>query len=231
MQVGLRDRGEDPTAEGGGFQQATSVRLKACRTWTEVSAKPIRSRASPYSSAGGVPPISPSRVASASRIDAGSGRRVARSVMASRPPGLRTRQASVSTRSLAGDRLMAQLEITTSALASSTGRASILPRRNSRLVRPASAACRVAKLIISGVRSTPMTRPDGPTRRAHARASTPPPEPRSTTVDPAGSSTSTARLAQPSDAASAPTGRSSWPYRAVAIGCGSRVVLVLAAAP
>jgi hypothetical protein len=172
MQVGLRDRGEDPAAECGGFQEGDIGEAEDVEDLDGRVGKadPIQGVAVLLGWRGSSD--EPQPVASASRTDAGSGRRVARSVMASRPPGLKTRQTSDSTRSLAGDRLRAQLEITTSALASSTGRASIVPRRNSRLVRPASAACRVAKSIIFRVRSTPMIRPDGPTRRAQARAST-----------------------------------------------------------
>jgi hypothetical protein len=51
----------------------------------------------------------------------------ARSVTASRPPGTSTRHASASTRGLSTDRLSTQLEITTSALPSSTGRSSMYP--------------------------------------------------------------------------------------------------------
>jgi hypothetical protein len=128
MQVGLRDRGEDPAAECGGFQEGDIGEAEGVEDLDGRVGKadPIQGVAVLLGWRGSSD--EPQPVASASRTDAGSGRRVARSVMASRPPGLKTRQTSDSTRSLAGDRLRAQLEITTSALASSTGRASIVPR-------------------------------------------------------------------------------------------------------
>ncbi len=54
--------------------------------------------------------------------------------MARRPPGFRTRNASAKTAALSGDRLMTQLERTTSTVASATGSRSISPRRKSTFV-------------------------------------------------------------------------------------------------
>ena len=99
-------------------------------------------------------------------------------------PGRKTRKASRKTWGLSGDRLMTQLEMTTSTVSSATGRCSISPRRNSTLSALILRALARALLIMSLVMSTPMTRPPGPTCLAARKQSMPPPEPRSTTVWP-----------------------------------------------
>src|SRR6516225_6438794 len=55
---------------------------------------------------------------------------------ANRPPGLSTRKASLSTRSLSPERLITQFEMMTSTALSGRGMFSISPFRNSTLVNP-----------------------------------------------------------------------------------------------
>jgi hypothetical protein len=85
--------------------------------------------------------------------------------------------------------LRTQFEITTSTLASATGSASISPSRNSTLSSPVrsryAGRLRRALLSMSGVMSTPITRPDAPTFGPATTQSKPPPEPRSSTTSPA----------------------------------------------
>ena len=78
--------------------------------------------------------------------------------------GRRTRSASRSTRGLSGERLTTQLLTTASQVLSPAGRFSISPRRNSTLAQasPRSLAPSRALESMSGVMSTPMTRPEGP---------------------------------------------------------------------
>ena len=54
--------------------------------------------------------------------------------IARRPPGFKTLNASSNTLSFSGDKLITQLEMITSIVASATGRCSISPRRNSVLL-------------------------------------------------------------------------------------------------
>jgi hypothetical protein len=90
----------------------------------------------------------------------------ARSETANRPPGLSTRAISLQTCCLFGDRLITQFEMTTSTDASATGRCSISPRRNSTLLNPLRSVYAAifprARLSISGVMSTPITRRSHP---------------------------------------------------------------------
>jgi len=72
-----------------------------------------------------------------------------------RPPGARTRNISARTAGLSVDRLMTQLEITTSTDLSGNGTSSIVPFRNSTLVASALAALSRARSSISSVISTP----------------------------------------------------------------------------
>jgi hypothetical protein len=105
---------------------------------------------------------------------------------------------------LSVDRLITQLEITTSTLASSRGMSSIVPLTKLALVMPASARLRSASSSISSVMSSPYAVPPGATRRADSRTSRPPPEPRSRTSWPGRSSVNAVGLPQPREAASAP---------------------------
>ena len=101
-----------------------------------------------------------------------------------RPPGLRMRAISLNTTALSGTRLITQLLVMASTVPSSTGSFSSRPSRNSTFVTPAFAALRRARASISGVISTPMTLPVGPTVSEARKTSIPAPEPRSTTVSP-----------------------------------------------
>ena len=83
---------------------------------------------------------------------------------------------------------MTQFEMTTSTEASSTGRASMVPSRNSTFERPVVAknltAFLRARASISGVMSTPIARPPSPTFWAARNTSLPAPLPRSSTTSP-----------------------------------------------
>src|SRR6476661_3457308 len=125
---------------------------------------------------------------------------------ASRPPGLSTRKASLSTRSLSAERLMTQLEMITSTESAGSGISSISPRRNSTLVTPDFFWFSRASASMSSVMSRPYALPVGPTRRAESSTSIPPPEPRSRTVSPGLSSASAVGLPQPSEASTASAG-------------------------
>ena len=77
------------------------------------------------------------------------------SVTAKRPPGRSTRAASRKTAGLSAERLITQLEITTSTESSGSGTSSIVPFRNSTFSTPASRWFRRASSSISSVMSTP----------------------------------------------------------------------------
>src|SRR5215472_5902543 len=131
------------------------------------------------------------------------------SVTPMRPPGTSTRNISASTASLSVDRLMTQLEMTTSTAPSGNGTASISPLRNSTLVASALMAFALARVSISSVMSTPYANPDGPTRRAESNTSMPPPEPRSRTRSPSFRSATASGLPQPRLARTASSGKTS----------------------
>ena len=71
------------------------------------------------------------------------------------PAGVSTRNISASTAGLSTDRLITQLEMTTSTEPSGSGTSSIVPLTNSTLVAPALAALARARSSISSVMSTP----------------------------------------------------------------------------
>src|SRR5690606_7563713 len=125
-----------------------------------------------------------------------------------RPPGRRTRCIEAKTAGLSSDRLITQLEITTSMVLSGSGMSSMCPRRNSTFVAPASAALRRASSSISSVMSSPYALPVGPTLRAESSTSMPPPEPRSSTVSPGLRSATISGLPQPRLASRAAAGSS-----------------------
>src|SRR5882672_3867528 len=131
------------------------------------------------------------------------------SVTASRPPGRSTRAASASAEALSVERLMTQLEMTTSTQAAGRGMSSISPFRNSTLAIPASSALRRASASISSVMSSPYTLPAEPTRRAERMTSMPPPEPRSSTTSPSRRAATARGLPHPSEAWTAASG--TWP--------------------
>src|SRR5688572_11446497 len=140
---------------------------------------------------------------------------------ANRPLGLSTRNASAIARSLSAERLMTQLEMTTSTELSGSGMFSISPFRNSTFVTPARRPFSRASASISSVMSSPNTFPVGPTRRADSSTSMPPPDPRSRTVSPSRRSISAVGLPHPSEASTASLGRisvSSTPYKSPLIG-------------
>ena len=116
-----------------------------------------------------------------------------------RPPGVAPGTISANTAGLSVDRLITQLEITTSTDAvAAAGCPRCAPRRNSTLVAPASRRVRAGRGRASR-RSCPARRPcrSGPTRRAESSTSMPPPEPRSSTVSPWRSSATADRVAAP----------------------------------
>ena len=93
------------------------------------------------------------------------------SEMPRRPPGRRTRKVSANTAGLSMERLMTQLEITTSMVLPGNGMASMLPLRNSTLVAPALSAfdgrARASRRSCPGRRPCRWCRPGG--RRAGRR--------------------------------------------------------------
>jgi len=128
------------------------------------------------------------------------------SEMPIRPPGVSTRNISASTAALSADKLITQLEITTSTEASGSGTASIWPLTNSTLAAPALAAFCRARASMSSVMSTPQANPDGPTRRADSSTSIPPPDPRSSTRSPSRRSATAGGFPQPRLASTAACG-------------------------
>ena len=139
------------------------------------------------------------------------------SEMPIRPPGRSTRAISASALSFSGERLTTQFEMTTSTLPlelagvldhalEEVGVRRLSPHGRSR------ARARASRRSCRGRTRCPM----GPTRFAERSTSIPPPEPRSSTVSPAPSSTMATGLPHPRLAASVPSGsaeRSSDPYR------------------
>ena len=114
-------------------------------------------------------------------VRAAISRSVTMSASASLPPGRSTRAASANTRRLSAERLTTPLEITASNEPSSKGSSSMRAARkltcSSRRRRSDLASC-------SGVMSTPVTEPPGPTCAAAANTSMPEPLPRSSTRSP-----------------------------------------------
>src|SRR5271157_2083064 len=106
------------------------------------------------------------------------------SLIANRPPGFSIRAISRKTAGLSGARLMTQLEITQSTVASDSGSLSIVARWYSIFISPDLSALARARSIISGVMSMPIALPSGPTLRAASSTSRPPPLPRSTITSP-----------------------------------------------
>mmetsp|Transcript_8931 Transcript_8931/g.23139 ORF Transcript_8931/g.23139 Transcript_8931/m.23139 type:complete len:224 (+) Transcript_8931:684-1355(+) len=151
-----------------------------------TSVKPTLRMAAASSSGSGAPATQQARasaVLSASGIGPAP-RACTMSETAMRPPGRSTRNASAMTCCLSGERLMTQLEITTSTDPSPTGMCSISPSRNVTFCACSLPAFSRARETMSGVMSTPMTAPDGPTARPARSESKPAPEPRSTTTSP-----------------------------------------------
>ena len=99
--------------------------------------------------------MQPVQAAMSARVAASMSGSAMTSETAKRPPGRRTRAASASTLRLSPDRLMTQLEITTSTEASGSGTSSMKPLRNSTFSAPAFAALARASASISSVMSRP----------------------------------------------------------------------------
>ena len=107
---------------------------------------------------------------------------------------------------------MTQLEMTTSKESLGRGMDSISPLTNSTLATPRAAWFLRASSSISGVMSSPVTRPASPTCCAARKQSMPPPEPRSSTLSPGWSPARAVGLPHPAEAASDSMGRPSiWP--------------------
>src|SRR5438105_3287606 len=173
-----------------------------------MPSKPALASLSRYSCSSSAPATQPIQSSTLRRIAGGTSPRTTTSDTANRPPGLSTRNASVSTRSLSPERLITQLEMMTSTLTSGSGMCSISPLRNSTLSMPALRWLSRASASISSVMSSPYALPVGPTRLADSSTSMPPPEPRSSTTSPGLSCASAVGLPQPSEAAMASLGSS-----------------------
>src|SRR5215208_2974076 len=122
------------------------------------------------------------------------------------PPDLRTRNASEITLGLSVERLMTQLEITTSTLSSGSGISSMCPFRHSTFSTPASARFFSASASISSVMSRPYALPPGETLLAESSTSMPPPLPKSRTTSPGESVARAVGLPHPNEAAPAASG-------------------------
>jgi predicted ATPase len=131
---------------------------------TERLTKPAAAIRSHHSSTERLPAMQSVHRPMSQRASSGTSASAAMSANCSTPPGRRARCASANTRALSATRLSTPLLITTSAQLSSIGRSSRIPSRNSTLVAPICPATRRARSSISGVMSTPITQPVGPTR-------------------------------------------------------------------
>ena len=102
------------------------------------------------------------------------------------PPAFSARNASLNTACLSGERLITQFDITKSTAPEPMGRCSISPSLNSvfEYVVPYFAFVALALHTISGVASTPIAFPLGPTSCDALKMSIPPPLPRSSTASP-----------------------------------------------
>src|SRR5436309_13422777 len=126
---------------------------------------PPSSSSANTSPSGRAPPIQLAQSLGSLTMDCESCLALTMSVIENRPPGSRTRSSSRITVRLRKDRLMTALEITTSTLASDSGMSSIRPSWHA-IRTPEAAACASALRHIVGFRSTPTTRPVGPTCHA-----------------------------------------------------------------
>src|SRR5207248_10477463 len=144
-----------------------------------------------------VPATQPAQASSADFTSIGSGSISTMSETASRPPGLSTRNASLSTAALSAARLMTQFEMTTSTVAGGRGIASMVPLRKVAFCTPALALFSLARASISSVISMPYAWPPGETRLADRSTSRPAPLPRSRTTSPGRNWASTVGFPQP----------------------------------
>src|SRR5437879_6160093 len=122
-----------------------------------------------------------------------------------RKPAAGLEDAARLTVRLRNDRLMTPFEMTTSTVASGSGMSSIRPSWHAIRI-PEAAACASALRHIVGLRSTPITRPVGPTCHAAMMLSSPAPLPRSSTVSPGWSRLRRCGLPTPANDATAPEG-------------------------
>ena len=166
---------------------------------TFTSTKPASSRYRSRDAVSGAPATQHAS-ASAVRNRSGTafdGSRTTTSLTAILPPDLSMRYTSRKTCALSGLKLMTQLLMTQSTVSSAIGRCSISPRRNCTFLdRRADAFC-LALYNMSGVMSTPITNPSGPTRSDARKQSTPAPHPRSTIVSPSFGQAKDTGLPQP----------------------------------
>src|SRR6266852_3062464 len=167
---------------------------------------PADTSLSRYSFSSSAPATQPTQSRMFCRICGSISPRVTTSETASRPPGLSTRKASRSTRSLSAERLITQFEMITSTELSGSGIFSISPRKNSTFSAPALRLFSLASASISSVISSPYAFPVGPTRLAESKTSMPPPEPKSRTTSPGFNFAKAVGLPQPSEACSASPG-------------------------
>src|SRR5919106_414621 len=130
---------------------------------TSTSANPAAWIVAMYSPSRRAPPIQAVQIARSSRAASGIALWTTMSASCSRPPGFNTRHASRKTASLSGARLMTPLEMTRSAVASSTGKASARPRRYSMCCIPVSATFSRPRSSMASVMSTAITFPVSPT--------------------------------------------------------------------
>src|SRR5918993_2748019 len=181
-----------------------------CVTSTDTSSKPASRSSFSYSSFSSAPETHPDHASMLLTNSAGSlpfSPRNTMSETANRPPGFRTRNASEITLGLSAERLMTQLEITTSTWSSGSGMSSMWPLRNSVFSAPVSARFFSASSSISSVMSSPYAFPPGDTLLAESSTSMPPPLPRSKTISPGTSVASAVGLPHPNDAAPAASGK------------------------
>src|SRR5690606_6201664 len=123
--------------------------------WMVMSTNPASSSRWRYSEYESAPAMHPTQEPRSARSSGVRESAATTSEIPMRPPGLRTLAISEITAGLSADRLMTQLEMTTSTVASLSGRSSMYPLMNSTLVTPASVALRRAASSISSVMSTP----------------------------------------------------------------------------
>src|SRR5690242_11631402 len=167
---------------------------------------PASSSSANISPSGRAPPIQLAQSLGSLTMDCDNCLALTMSAMEMRPPEPSTRNSSRITRRLRNDRLITPLEMTTSMAPSGNGISSIRPSRKSTLASPASRAWASALARISEFRSTPWTRPGGPTCQAAMMLSRPAPLPRSSTTSPACSRLRRCGLPTPANDATAPAG-------------------------
>src|ERR687890_455347 len=178
-------------------------------TSTETSSKPASLSSFSYSSFSRAPETQPDHASMLRTSSSGSLPLSPKNTMsetANLPPGLRTRNASEITLGLSVERLMTQLEITTSTWSSGSGISSMCPFRNSTFSTPAWALFFSASSSISSVMSRPYALPPGETLLAESSTSMPPPLPKSRTTSPGKSVARDVGLPHPKDAAPAAWG-------------------------